>query len=149
MDPELKQALHRLAEGKRMDMDWPAQANHVTDVTYVGIKGRKTPVRAWVIHIPRVGEHIRWMAFNKKTCDFHLSYYEVVQVLWDVRANYEYLYRPGAEGEGYLTVFVKPVKNSPGEVFDRAERREWRRRTSKSRRRGPKRLEDPASETIT
>jgi hypothetical protein len=44
-------------------------ANHVTHVSYVGIKGRKTPVRAWVIHVPRIGEHIRWMRWDKKKLD--------------------------------------------------------------------------------
>jgi hypothetical protein len=97
-------------------------ANHVTHVSYVGIKGRKTPVRAWVIHVPRIGEHIRWMRWDEKKLDFHLGYYEVVQVLWDVRDRYQYLYRPGDEGEGYLTVFLKPVKKSLVEQLDRAER---------------------------
>jgi hypothetical protein len=127
MDTELMQVLRRLAEGKHPDHDWPMDANHVTHVSYVGIKGRKTPVRAWITHIPRVGEHVRWMKWVKKKLDFRFSYYEVVQVLWDVRDGYQYLYRPGDEGEGYLTVFLKPVKNSPGEALDREEGRKRRR----------------------
>jgi hypothetical protein len=58
-----------------------------------------------------------------------LSYYEVVQVQWDVRdARHYQFYRPGEEGECYLTVFVKPVKNGPGETFDRTQRAEERAR---------------------
>lgn len=137
MDPELKQALRRLAEGRHPEFDWPISANHVTHVSYVGIRGRKGAVQARVVHPPRFGEHVRWMQFHKKTCDFTYSYYEVVQVQWDARDNYQYLYSPGSEGEGYLTVFVKPVKKGPGETFDRAERaREkarWKRRRRASR----------------
>jgi hypothetical protein len=41
MDPDLKHALRRLAEGRHPDSDWPVTANHVTQVSYVGIKGRR------------------------------------------------------------------------------------------------------------
>lgn len=122
MDPELKQALRRLAEGRHPEFDWPISANRVTRVSYVGIRGRKRPVEARVVHPPRIGEHIRWMTFDKKTCDFRFSYYEVVQVQWDVRDRYQYLYRPGEEGEGYLTVFLRPLKSSLGRAFDRKGR---------------------------
>jgi hypothetical protein len=138
MDPELKQALWKLAEGRHPEFDWPISANHVTHVSYVGIRGRKKAVHSWVVHPPRIGEHIRWMKFHKKTCDFSFSYYEVVQVQWDVRDRYQHLYRPGEEGEGYLTVFVTPVKKSLGEAFDRAERAEDRARQKR-------RVEKPGS----
>jgi hypothetical protein len=78
------------------------------------------------------------MTFSKKSCDFRYSYCKIVQVQRDVRDRYQYLYRPGEERERYLTVFVKPVKNGLGEVFDRADRaerkaRQRRRRDSRSR----------------
>lgn len=97
-------------------------ANDTTLVTYVGIAGRKRAVPGRVIHPPQVGEHIRWMTFSRRTFDFRFTYYEVIQVQWDVRDRYHYLYRPGEEGEGYLTVFLKRASGSPGEAFDRAER---------------------------
>jgi len=127
MDAELKQALGRLAEERHPTHDWPVHARHVTLVEYLGIKGRSRPVRSWVVHPPRAGDHVRWMHFQTKTFDFTFTYYEVVQVLWDVRNNYKHLYAPGEEGESYLTVFLRPVKNSPGELLDRAVRGRSRR----------------------
>jgi len=127
MDPELREALGRLAEGKHPQSNWPIHASQVTLAEYVGIKGRRRPVRAWVVHPPRVGDHIRWMHFRKKTYDFNFSYYEVVQVLWDAWNNYKYLYAPGEEGESYLTVFLRPVKNSPAELLDRTRQGRPRR----------------------
>lgn len=111
-------------------------ADHSTLVTYIGIIGRKRPVQGRVIHPPRIGEHIRWMSFNRRSLDFQYSYYEVVQVQWDVRDRYHYLYRPGEEGEGYLTVFLKPVKGGPGEALDRAELAEYRAKQRRRRARG-------------
>jgi hypothetical protein len=57
-----------------------------------------------VVHPPRVGDHIRWMKFSKGDARCQLSYYEVA-VQWDVRdaRHYEF-YRPGDDGECYLTV---------------------------------------------
>ncbi len=37
------------------------------------------------------------------------------------------------EGECYLTVFVKPVKGSPGELFDRAELAAYREKERRRR----------------
>jgi hypothetical protein len=116
----------RYVSGNGMVISHRVTASHITRAIYVGIKGRKKPVRAFVVHPPRIGERIRWMTFNTKTCDFRLSYYEVVQVQWDVRDLYQYMYRPGDEAEDYLTIFLKPVKNSPGEL-DRANRGRARR----------------------
>lgn len=105
-------------------------------VTYVGIVGRKTPVLGRVYHPPHVGEHIRLMTFKRPTFDCRYSYYEIVQVQWDVRHRYSYAYRAGEEGEGYLTVFLRPVKGGPGEVFDRAEAAADRERERRRRRGG-------------
>jgi hypothetical protein len=133
MYSELKEALGTLADGKHPVHGWRIRANHATLVDYVGITGRRGRVRNWVVHPPRIGDHIRWMHFKKKALDFAFSYYEVVNVLWDVRSNYNYMYLPGEEAEPYLTVFVRPVKNSPGQEQDRAEHREWRRREARRR----------------
>ena len=135
MDPELKNAFRKLAVGRHPDFDWPLTASHVTYVEYVGIKERKGAVRKWVIFPPHIGEHIRWMKFSKGDSRCQITYYEVVQVQWDVRdARHYYLYRPGEDGEGYLTVFVRPVKNSPGEAFDRAQRAEEKARQRRRQR---------------
>lgn len=129
MDPELKSAFRKLAEGSHPDFDWPLTASHVTHVNYVGIKGRKGPVRKRVIFPPHIGEHIRWLQFSKGDARCRTTYYEVMQVQWDVRdARHYQFYRPGEEGEFYLTVFVRPVRNIPGEAFDRAQRAEEKAR---------------------
>jgi hypothetical protein len=87
MSPEIMQGLERLAEGEHPAHNWPIRASQVTMVEYVGIKGRRRPVHARLVHPPRVGDHIRWMHFRKKSLDFSFSYHEVTQVLWDVRSN--------------------------------------------------------------
>jgi hypothetical protein len=136
MDPELKAALRRLAEGRHPEFDWKLTANRSTLVDYVGITGRKRPVQARVIHPPRIGDHIRWMKFSKGDARCWFTYYEVVSVQWDVRdAPHYHLYRPGEEAECYLTVFLKPLAGGPGEVFDRAERAADRERERRRRRR--------------
>lgn len=134
MDLELKSALRKLAEGRHPDFDWPLTASHVTYVEYVGIKERKGAVRKRVIFPPHIGEHIRWMKFSKGDARCQITYYEVVQVQWEVRdARHYQFYRPGEEGECYVTVFVKPVSGSPGELFDRAERASYREKERRRR----------------
>jgi hypothetical protein len=137
VDSEVKNALRKLAEGRHPEFNWPLTASHSTLVYYVGILGRKSAVQGRVIHPPRVGDHIRWMKFSKGDARCRITYYEVVQVQWDVRdARHYHMYIPGSEAEGYLTVFVKPVKGSPGELFDRAElaadRKKERRRRERA-----------------
>lgn len=108
--------------------------NQFTLVNYVGITGRKGAVWGRVFHPPRVGDHLRWMKFSKGDAHCRVSYYEVVGVQWDVRdARHYYLYRPGDEGECYVTVFVKPVRGSPGEICDGAERAAHRARERRRR----------------
>jgi hypothetical protein len=137
MDSELKDALRSLAEGRHPLHGWHTTASHITRVSYVGIAGRRGAVQAQVIHPPRIGEHIRWMKFSKGDVRCSVSYYEIVQVLWDVRdARHYSLYRPGEEGECYLTVFVKPVKRSPGEAFDRANHAQEKPRQRRRRKLG-------------
>jgi hypothetical protein len=138
MDPEMMQAIRRLADGKDPIRDWPLRANHVTDVAFVGIRGRKGPVHKWVIHPPRIGEHIQLYRLSKDASRSEQTYYEVIDVVWEVRDGPHYtLYRPGDEAEWTAMVFVKPVKNSLGQQFDRAQRAEWaakRRRRAAARR---------------
>ncbi len=59
---------------------------------------------------PRIGEHIRWLKFSKGDARFWITYYDG----GTCETHSTTTYRPGEEGEGYLTVFVKPVKGSPG-----------------------------------
>lgn len=133
MNHDVLEALETMAQGKSPKSGWYIRASHSTLVEYVGITGRSRPVQNLVVHPPRIGDHIRWMHHRTKTCDFVLTYYEVANVLWDVRSNYNYMYLPGEEGEGFLTVFLKPVKDCPGEQLDRAERQKQRQQESRRR----------------
>jgi hypothetical protein len=122
MDPELKDALRKIAEGTHPDLNLADQGEPRHARQLRRHHRQEGEVRSWVIHPPRSGEHLRWMTFGKDGLPNRITYYEVVQVQWDVRDRYQYLYRPGDEGGGYLTVFVTRVKNGPAETFDRAER---------------------------
>lgn len=149
MYPELKTMLTRIADGRHPEFDWPTRANHITDVSFVGIRGRKWSVESRVIHPPRIGEHIGWLTFGKEGLLVRTSYYEVVQqVQWDIRDRYQYRYRPGEEAECYLTVFVKPMKKSIGELYDRLrdadERAKQKRRAKALARRSARRTQASA-----